>query len=658
MTLRISARLMVMAAAAIALVVSLGIFGYNQISVVFSAASDTRQVWMPRMSKLDGIQFTMLRYHTTTIRKTIATDPAEIKGLDDEFSEMDASIPKTYASFRASLLNDRERQLWSNFEAKWALYLQARKAIMDAVAANDRTAAVAAIAPARQPLVDSFMALGEVIKANDEGASKSAAAAQAAYDSSSRFSLGLIVLGVVLMVAFAFWIISSVSRPISRMTRVMLQIVDGKLDVTVPDAHRKDEVGDMAGAVEVMRQSSLARLRLEAEATENRQNAERERAEVQRRAEEDAERRLSEATGSLANALKRLAACDLLCEIDQQFAPQFEGLRHDFNTSVSQLRSVLLAVGQVGQGVANGSGEISQASDNLARRTEQQAASLEETAAALEQITSNVQSTSKRTGEARNLVQNARQHAEHSAVVVNNAVAAMERIEHASRQISQIIGVIDEIAFQTNLLALNAGVEAARAGEAGKGFAVVAQEVRELAQRSANAAKEIKALIGNSEAAVSEGVKLVNDTGEGLSTIAKVVEDMNHHMDAISSAAQEQATGLAEVNVAVNHMDQATQQNAAMVEEMNAAGAGLAQESRKLAELLARFSTGGQVSRPAASVSAPAPASTPAPKRPAARQPAAAPVSAASARSASARRPAAPVSHGNAAVAQDQWEEF
>ncbi|MDQ0455263.1 HAMP domain-containing methyl-accepting chemotaxis protein [Rhizobium paknamense] len=645
MNLRISARLMVMAGAAIALVVALGIFGYSQISVVFSAASDTRQVWMPRQSKLDGVQFTLLRYHTTTIRKTIAVDPAEIKGLDDEFVEMDAAIPKSYADLRATFKTDREKQLWSNFEAKWALYLQARQKIMDAVAANDRASAVAAIAPARQPLVDCFVALGEVIKLSDEGAAQSAAAAQSAFDRSSAFTLGFIIAGVVLMAAFAVWIISSVSKPVTRMTRVMLNIVDGKLDVTVPDAHRKDEIGEMAGAVEVMRQSAVAKVKLEQEAEVNRQNAERERIEVQRRAEEDAERRLNEATGSLAAALKRLAACDLLCEIDQNFAPQFEALRHDFNTSVSQLRSVLLAMGQVGQGVANGSGEISQASDNLAKRTEQQAASLEETAAALEEITSNVQATSKRTGEARSLVQNARQHAEHSAVVVNNAVSAMERIEHASRQISQIIGVIDEIAFQTNLLALNAGVEAARAGEAGKGFAVVAQEVRELAQRSAGAAKEIKALIGNSEAAVSEGVKLVNDTGEGLSTIAKVVEDMNHHMDAIASAAQEQASGLAEVNTAVNHMDHATQQNAAMVEEMNAAGAGLAQESRRLAELLAQFRTGAEASRLSSQTAqaASAPAARPAPaSRPAA------PV----------RRASAPVSHGNAAVAQDHWEEF
>jgi methyl-accepting chemotaxis protein len=342
----------------------------------------------------------------------------------------------------------------------------------------------------------------------------------------------------------------------------------------------------------------------------------------------------------------------MLCELQEPLAPQFEDLRQDFNTSVSQLRNALLSVGQSVSTVDGGAREISDASDNLSKRTEQQAASLEETAAALEEITSNVKATSKRTSDARDVVRDARARADQSGQVVRNAVVAMERIEKSSQQISQIISVIDEIAFQTNLLALNAGVEAARAGEAGKGFAVVALEVRELAQRSANAAKEIKALISNSAIAVGEGVKLVNDTGEGLAVIEQLVQTVTQHMDAIATAAQEQSVGLAEVNTAVNHMDQATQQNAAMVEEMSAAGAGLAQESAKLTDLLARFQVGqattSQLRETAGRMRA---AQAPVPRNAA---PAYAP------RSVAAARPAVATSRTGAAVAVsvDEGQEF
>jgi methyl-accepting chemotaxis protein len=247
------------------------------------------------------------------------------------------------------------------------------------------------------------------------------------------------------------------------------------------------------------------------------------------------------------------------------------------------------AVAQSTGQIDSGTREISQSAEDLSKRTEQQAASLEETAAALDEITVNVASSSKRAEEARSIAALANASAAQSGTVVANAVNAMRRIEDSSSQISNIIGVIDEIAFQTNLLALNAGVEAARAGDAGRGFAVVAQEVRELAQRSAKAAREIKDLIRNSTAEVESGVKLVGDTGTALKTIETYVVTINQHMDAIATSAREQSVGLAEVNTAVNQMDQVTQQNAAMVEETNAASATLANEAGRLRELISQF---------------------------------------------------------------------
>ncbi|MFN3502749.1 MAG: methyl-accepting chemotaxis protein, partial [Allorhizobium sp.] len=232
------------------------------------------------------------------------------------------------------------------------------------------------------------------------------------------------------------------------------------------------------------------------------------------------------------------------------------------------------------------------ASDSLSKRTEQQAAAVEETAAALEQITQAVAASTERASEAGKLVARTKEGAERSGLVVRNAIEAMSQIENSSKQISNIIGVIDDIAFQTNLLALNAGVEAARAGEAGKGFAVVAQEVRELAQRSATAAKEIKALINTSSDQVKTGVQLVGETGKALEQIVIEVKDINTNVAAIVEASREQSTGLSEINKAVNAMDQNTQQNAAMVEESTAASHSLAKQAASLRELVSQFRIG------------------------------------------------------------------
>ena len=247
--------------------------------------------------------------------------------------------------------------------------------------------------------------------------------------------------------------------------------------------------------------------------------------------------------------------------------------------------------GRVG-GVRNGSDKIAEAAVHLSRRTEQQAASLEETAAAMEEITTTVGQTASGAKKAADVVARARDDARRSGEVVGEAVAAMTAIEGSSQQVGQIIGVIDEIAFQTNLLALNAGVEAARAGEAGRGFAVVAQEVRALAQRSADAAKEIKTLISTSTQQVGAGVSLVAQTGEALREIVGQVAAIDALVSEIAASAQEQATGLHQVNTAVNQMDQVVQQNAAMVEEATATTHSLKSEAGDLAVLVSRFQVG------------------------------------------------------------------
>ncbi|TAL30479.1 methyl-accepting chemotaxis protein [Phenylobacterium sp.] len=310
-----------------------------------------------------------------------------------------------------------------------------------------------------------------------------------------------------------------------------------------------------------------------------------EREQVRRASEDEA----SLVVDALAEALGYLARGDVTYRIRASFPAQYVQLKRDFDAAAEQLQSTLRAVVELSGRLQTGIGEISHASDNLSRRTEHQAATLEETAAALDEITATVKRTAGGAVRARDAVGSARDNAERSDEVVKAAIAAMTEIETSSRQIGQIIGVIDEIAFQTNLLALNAGVEAARAGDAGRGFAVVASEVRALAQRSAGAAKEIKALISASESQVGRGVELVGRTGETLHRIAAEVVDVNGVITEIAQSAAEEATGLQQVNTAVNALDGVTQQNAAMVEEATAAAQTLADEARKLTALMARF---------------------------------------------------------------------
>ena len=290
--------------------------------------------------------------------------------------------------------------------------------------------------------------------------------------------------------------------------------------------------------------------------------------------------------------LEALARGELTYRMSENLPAEYAKLRNDFNAAAEILAQTMTQLHDGADGITNGADEIARGADDLSRRTEQQAASLEETAAALDEITATVQRTAVGAREASETVGKARTEAVRSGEIVADAIQAMSDIEVSSREISNIIGVIDEIAFQTNLLALNAGVEAARAGDAGRGFAVVASEVRALAQRSADAAKQIKALISSSSEQVTKGVDLVGRTGRTLDQIVSQVTSMDALVSDIAASAQEQSAGLAEVNTAINQMDQVVQQNAAMVQQSTAATHTLKNESAQLSDLVSRFDTG------------------------------------------------------------------
>ena len=400
----------------------------------------------------------------------------------------------------------------------------------------------------------------------------------------SLAAVGLVLVGLALVAR-------RVTRPLTAMTRHMATMAAGDDGRPTPSLHRHDELGAMAAAVETFRAAARQNALLQDEAARVRQraDAERMRGEAER-ARAAAE--LAVVVEGIGRGLDQLAQGALTFRLDRSFAADYEKLRTDFNDAMGKLAETLTVVATNTSAIRSGTGEISTAADDLSRRTEQQAASLEETAAALDEITATVRKTSQSALQARDVVGAATAGAERSGAVVRRAVEAMDGIARSSREIGQIIGVIDEIAFQTNLLALNAGVEAARAGEAGRGFAVVASEVRALAQRSAEAAKEIKGLISTSGRQVEQGVELVGETGAALGLILGQVADLTTIVTEIAASAQEQASALDQVNTAINQMDQVTQQNAAMVEESTAASRALARETEELAGLVGRFQLG------------------------------------------------------------------
>jgi len=411
-------------------------------------------------------------------------------------------------------------------------------------------------------------------------------------------NIALAVAGIAAGLGVGLWVaIAKISRPLNQLSERMGKLAAGELSVTIEGQARADEVGHMAQAVQVFKDNALKAQAAEAEVVRVRTASEEER---RLRDADRAQAALEQqaAVSQIGVGLTKLSGGDLTYRLTEAFAESYRKLQDDFNAAVGTLQETMKEITGNSAGIKTGAGEITVASDDLSRRTEQQAASLEETAAALEQITSTVKRTAEGANHARTVVAAATTDAESGGEVVGRAIVAMKAIETSSRAITQIIGVIDEIAFQTNLLALNAGVEAARAGDAGRGFAVVAQEVRALAQRSAAAAKEIKGLISASTKQVGDGVDLVGQTGEALGRIVSQVGEINTVVTAIAASAQEQASGLAQINVAINQMDQVTQQNAAMVEESTAASHALAREADDLDRLMGRFQVGRSVAVP------------------------------------------------------------
>ena len=522
----------------------------------------------------------------------LASDPSFGGDVNQIKSDLDAHATSFLDDVKASKGLTKNADILATLDALDApihAYIDSAHSVVGK-AASDRTAANAEIAGfnAKFKFLEKAMEeASEKIEAADTANAKAGAARAKTANLVMIVALGgAIAASVVLMMLSTRLLI----RPLKTLAQSMARLAAGDTAAQIEGVARPDEIGEMARATASFREAALAKIQMEADAERDRQQA-----VVDRRASEVAvlasERAL--VSGSLGKGLAALAAGNLNYRMSDEIPSEYRQLSDDFNSAIAALEETLRVIITNSSAITSGADEIAHASDDLSRRTEQQAANLEETSAALDEITATVKKTAAGARQANDAVGLAKSEAIRSGEVVSDAVRAMGEIEKSSQQISQIIGVIDEIAFQTNLLALNAGVEAARAGDAGRGFAVVASEVRALAQRSAEAAKEIKALISASSQQVGQGVDLVGETGKALQSITAKVGEIDVLVTEIALAAKEQASGLTQVNVAVNQMDQVVQQNAAMVEESTAATHALKADTNELVKLVSRFQVGG-----------------------------------------------------------------
>ena len=562
--MRISAKLLTafgVLAGALLIMAGLSIVSQHSLNAAAELLGHDRR---DKLVAVSAINTATSDYRNGEAASILSEDAQNIAVSETTVTKNAGIIEKNVAFLDAALKKPAAREAFTAFRTDWEAYLAKSRQTLRFSHENLNDQALASfrqsIASYDRANKDAATLQGVQIRLMDGDM----ADANATYVTSRNVSIGVAVAVLAIATILLLSLIRGIARPLTSMTGTMQRLAGGDLSAPVAVDDRRDEVGALAGSLMKFRDQLVAAERAKAEQT-------------------------ALICDSIGTGLDALAQGDLTARIHAELTGPFAKLKTDFNEAMDSVASTLGAVADSTRGITNGASDIRQASDDLSRRTEQQAASLEETAAAMHEITTTVRETATNAKRANHVVTDARDDANRSGNTVRDAVDAMHAIERSAAEISDIIAVIDGIAFQTNLLALNAGVEAARAGDAGKGFAVVASEVRALAQRSADAAKDVKTKITASTGQVESGVKLVVEAGEALNRITGRIGEISSLVSDIAAAADQQAIGLQQVNTAVSEMDGVTQQNAAMVEEATAAARSLADETEVMAREVGRF---------------------------------------------------------------------
>jgi methyl-accepting chemotaxis protein len=527
------------------------IINSRQIDSVHASGSEIRTVRLAKSDALNELQFLILRYHTTTIRKVVAVDEAENRDLDQEFTEMDMTIPDKFRHFRELIDVPEEGALWATFEKRWQAYLTAREAIVSALKRGDRNASRNAIAPARPPLVDSFTALADVARVNTEATKASARRADEAYRAAWTSSLGLLLAGLLVTAAALWSVWRLVARPIRALAAVMGRLAANDLAVAVPGADRSDEIGAMAGSVQVFKESLVRARALEAEAAQARASAEEHRRVGMR-------------------------------QIADAFESAVGGIIGTVSAAAATLEGTASKMTSTATGTADQSQRVASAAETAASNVSAAAAAAEELGTSVEEIGRQVTSSTA-------LTQAAVEDADSTAGLVQDLSGAADRI-------GDVVTMITTIAEQTNLLALNATIEAARAGDAGRGFAVVAAEVKELAGQTGRATSEISGHIARIQGSTGDAVSAIGRISGRIqeiravaARIAAAVEEQGAATQEIVRTVTQAAQGAGEVTSTISGVAEAAGETGVAARQVLTAASELTLHSEHLGGEVTRF---------------------------------------------------------------------